>query len=142
MRDKLQGLLLGYIRENNPDLLFQLEEDDALHAWVLEKIQEVELVLQNSKPSLLMEADYLDLMTAELKPSKFHYIRDLLEEAFPAEYEQMKASGALSIEVVNMISACKGLFDEFPLSEDMEENLALDHAATGVISDFLQGAYE
>ena len=48
MTNRLQGLLLGYIRENNPELLLQLEQDDALHAWVLEKILEVELVLNSA----------------------------------------------------------------------------------------------
>lgn len=141
MTDKLQGLLLGYIRENNPELLLQLEQDDALHDWVLEKIQEVELVLNNAKPTLLTEKECMEILTVDLKPSKFKYVRDLFETEFTNEYERMLEAGTLYYELVNMVGACYQLFEEIPLIEDME-NPHLDHAVAGVINDYLQMAYE
>ena len=141
MTNRLQGLLLGYIRENNPELLLQLEQDDALHAWVLEKILEVELVLNSAKPTLLNETECMELLTTDLKPSKFKYVRDLFEAEFTNEYDRMLKAGTLNYELVNMVSACHDLFDDMPLTEDME-NPHLDHAVSGVINDYLQSGWE
>ena len=138
MTNKLQGLLLGYIKENNPELLLQLEQDDALHTWVMEKIQEVELVLNNAKPTLLNETQYMEILTADLKPSKFRYVRDLFETEFTNDYERMVEAGTLSYELVNIVSACHQLFEDMPIIEGME-NPHLDHAVAGVINDYLQG---
>jgi hypothetical protein len=142
MSDKLQGLLLGYIRENNPDLLSQLDEDDALHAWVIEKIREVEMVLQQSKPSVIPDNEFMDLMTADLKPSKFHYVRDLLEDQFPEDFDRMLEAGTLRFDIIQIIGACGNLFEEMPLREVMEENAQLDHAVKNVIMNHLVGVYE
>jgi hypothetical protein len=141
MTNRLQSLLLGYIRENNPELLLQLEQDDALHAWVMEKILEVELVLNSAKPTLLNEKECMEILTADLKPSKFKYIRDLFEAEFTTEYERMQKAGTLNYELLNMVSACHDLFDDMPLREDME-NPHLDHAVAGVINDYLQSGWE
>ena len=141
MTNKLQGLLLGYIKENNPELLLQLEQDDALHIWILEKIREVELVLNHAKPSLLSETDYMEFLTADLKPSKFRYVRDLFETEFRDDFERMREAGTLSYELVNIVSACHELFEDMPIIEDME-NPHLDHAVAVVINDYLQSAFE
>src|SRR5436190_1903010 len=118
MSAKLQGLLLGYIKENNPDLLMQLDEDDALHAWVIEKIREVELVLGDAKARRVPDNEFMDLMTVDLKPSKFHYMRDLLEDQFTEDFDRLLASGELRFEVIQMIGLCQHLFEAMPLRED------------------------
>lgn len=140
MTNKLQGLLLGYIRENNPELLLQLEEDDALHAWVLEKIKEVEMVLTASKPSYMIEAECMEIMTADLKPSRFRYVRDLFETEFTDVYDRMRDAGTLNYELISLVSACHQVFEDMPLIEDMD-NPQLDHAIAGVIGEYLQADY-
>ncbi|MEO8172538.1 MAG: DUF1896 family protein [Sediminibacterium sp.] len=137
-KNKLQGLLMAYIQENNPDLLLQLEEDDALHAWVLEKIREVEMVLKQAKPSYIIESECMDAMTMDLKPSKFNYIRDLFEEEFADQYTLAMQSGILRYEVINMIAACDHVFREMPLTEESMNDRHLEYMVTGVISDYLQ----
>ena len=139
MTNKLQGLLLGYIKENNPALLNQLEQDDALHQWVFEKIQEVELVLDQAKPSNFSESAFMEVFKADLHPSRFRYVRDLLETEFTDVYERMLESGTLQYELVNMVSACHYLFADMPLVEDMD-NPALDHAVAAVINEYLEAA--
>lgn len=141
MTDKLQGLLLGYIKANNPELLFQLEQDDALHQWVMEKIQEVELVLNNAKPTNLSETAFMKMFRADLQPSRFRFVRDLLEAEFTDAHDRMLEAGTLQYELVNIVCACHDLFDDMPLMHDME-NPQLDHAIAGVINDYLQMAYE
>ncbi len=140
MSDKLQGLLLGYIRENNPDLLQQLDEDDSLHAWVIEKIREVELVLLQSKP--IPDAEFLDLMTADLKPSKYNYLRDLLEDEFPDDYLRLRESGMLRYEIIHLIQLCSYYFETMPLREDPDENRQLDYAISGMVTDYFAGVIE
>lgn len=141
MSDKLQGLLLGYIKENNPDLLVQLEQDDALHQWVVEKIQEVELVLNHAKPTKLTDAAFMEIFASDLQPARFRYIKDLLETEFSDIYERMLEAGTLNYEMVNMVSACRYLFEDMPLIDDMV-NPQLDHAVANVINDYLQSSFE
>ena len=141
MTDKLLGLLLGYIKENNPDLMFQLEQDDALHQWVIEKIQEVELVLNNSRPTKLTEAAFMEIFASDMQPARFRYIKDLLEAEFTDIYESMLVAGTLNYELVNIVCACHDLFDDMPLMHDME-NPQLDHAVAVVINEYLQMTYE
>jgi hypothetical protein len=107
----------------------------------MEKILEVELVLNSAKPTLLNEKECMEILTADLKPSKFKYIRDLFEAEFTTEYERMQKAGTLNYELLNMVSACHDLFDDMPLREDME-NPHLDHAVAGVINDYLQSGWE
>ena len=38
MQEVLVSKLLEYIRDNNPDLLFALEAEDKLRAWLYEKL--------------------------------------------------------------------------------------------------------
>jgi hypothetical protein len=140
MSDKLQGLLLGYIRENNPDLLQQLDEDDSLHAWVIEKIREVEMVLLQSKP--VPDAEFLDLMIVDLKPSKYNYLRDLLEDEFPDDYQRMKDSGMLRYEIIHLIHLCSYYFETMPVAQDPDENRQLDYAVSGMITDYFAGVIE
>ncbi len=136
MKDKLQGMLLRYIRENNPDLLQQLEEDDALHAWVLDKLKEVEMVLSQSKPGAALEAQCMDIMTADLRPSRMRYIRDLFEERFPEDHDRMLESGTLTYEMVEITALCHDLFEDMPLIEGIE-NPSLDRLTVIKISDYL-----
>lgn len=129
-------MLLAYIRENNPDLLRQLEEDDALHAWVLDKLKEVEMVLSQSKPGSQTEQRCMDIMTADIKPSKFRYVRDLFEERFPDEYDRMLEAGTLTYEVLAMAGLCHNLFEDHPIVDDMEDP-QLDRLAVAAISNYL-----
>lgn len=139
MRDKLQGLLLAYLTENNPELLEQLEEDDALHAWVLEKLKEVELVLQSSKPLFEIEREAMDIMTADIRPSRYRYLRDLFEERFPEEYDRMLDAGTLRYELVTIVGICHNLFESHTIMESID-NPQLDRLAVAVISDYLHNS--
>lgn len=136
MKQKLQGLLLGYIRENNPGLFKQLQEDDGLHAWIMEKIAEVELVLNASMPSPT-EKDFMDLMAVDLHPSRFRFVRDLFETEFTDMYEQMRKAGTLQYELLSMVALCHHLFDEMPFEEGID-NPQLDHAVACVMGEYLQ----
>ena len=119
----------------------QLQKDDALHAWVSDKIQEVEMVLNESQTGQVNEDQFFDILTIDLQPSRFRYVRDLFETEFRDDYERMMEAGTLNYELVNLVSACHPLFEEFPLIEGMD-NSQMDHAVAGVIYEYLQNCDE
>lgn len=131
MSERLQTVLVGYIRENNPDLLFQLEEDNRLHEWVHEKVSSVSHIGD--------EMICLQTMTADIRPSKFNYIKDILEDEFPKDFQRLHDTGVLTFEIINMIDSCKDVFAEIPLTDENEDDSMLRYAVTGVLSDYLQG---
>lgn len=141
MKNKLQDLLLNYIREHHPLLLQQLLADDALHAWVLDKLSVVDMVLTQSKPYHLLEAECMELLTADLRPHRLRYIRDLFEERFTHEYEELCLTGSLHYELTAMAALCKDLFDEYPLIEGMEYP-HLDQQVVQRISKYLLHQYQ
>ena len=141
MKNRLQDLLLDYIREHNPELFQQLLRDDALHVWVLDKIKEVDMVLTQSKPFKAIEAECMERMTADIRPNRIRYVRDLLEERFSDEYDQLLISGLLNYELVAMTSLCKTLFEQYPPVEEIE-NPELDQQVVRIISDYLLTQYQ
>lgn len=133
MKENLQILLLAYLRENNPDLLFQLEEDDVLHAWILEKLRGSEDVAD--------EAVFLETVTQDLRPSKYNYLKNILENEFPQDYQRLVDTGVLVFEVVGMIGACNNVFEKLPLTDDADNENEGDrmrrYEVIGIISDCL-----
>lgn len=61
-------------------------------------------------------------MTEELRPSRYLYIRSVIEEEFNLDYERLKENGVLTYEVINLIEACKGIFNDFDFSRKNEED--------------------
>lgn len=131
MTERLQIILVGYIRENNPNILFQLEEENRLHEWVSEKVSSVSHISD--------ETVCLQTMTADLRPSKFNYIKDILEDEFPKDFQRLHDTGVLTFEIINMIDSCKDVFVQIPLTDKNEDDSMLRYAVTGVLSDYLQG---
>lgn len=141
MKNKLQDLLLDYIREHHPDFLQQLLSDDTLQAWVLDKIKVVDMMLTQSKPYHLLEAECMELLTADLRPKRWRYIRDLFEERFTHEYEQLCLTGMIHYELTAMAALCKDLFDQYPLIEGMDYP-DLDQQIVARINQYLLHQYQ
>ncbi len=130
-----------YMRENNPDLLMQLEEDDKVTEYLSTKVGNVEDLInqvQNGQPSYRIENTCMDVLTRDLRPSKYNYIRNIVEEEFGETKNQLIESGLLQFEVINMIAYCQSVFDDLNFSEENEENRFLRYAITGVIKEYLE----
>ena len=130
-----------YMRENNPDLLMQLEEDDKVTEYLSTKVGNVEDLInqvQNGQPSYSIENKCMDVLTRDLRPSKYNYIRNIVEEEFGETNNQLIESGLLQFEVINMIAYCQSVFDDLNFSEENEENRFLRYAITGVIKEYLE----
>lgn len=141
MQSMLTEKLWAYIVHNNPDLMFSLQEDYSVSRYLEEKVSTVmPMVAQltdEGKPPYIIEELCLNTMTEELKPSRYQYIRSVIEEEFNADYERMKESGTLTYEVVNLIEACKGIFSDFDFKSENEENRHLRYAIIWQVHDYL-----
>lgn len=141
MREIIINKLLEYIRENNPEFLIQLEQEGKLTEFLFDKMNAVKsLLIQPSKkrPSYIIEDACMDILTQDLKPSKYNYIASILEEEFETTYQQLKASGILKFEVLNMITECQSVFDDLRFSVENESNQFLRYAITGTIKEYLE----
>ena len=142
MQQTLMNKLHEYIRENNPDLLFQLEEDGKVTEYLSDKISTVSALIkqtENGKPAYIIEDACMDVLTQDLRPSKFNYISKLLQEEFESTYNQLQESGTLKFEVINLIDQCQSVFDDLKFSSENEDNQFLRYAILGTISEYLEG---
>lgn len=142
MREQLTHLLLRYIKENNPDLLYQMENETVLVEWLAKRVNSVsglwEQMKRKRQPDLSIEEACLDTLTKDLRPSRFQYINRILEEDFSAERSVLKTNGVLRFEIINLIGYCQSTFDDLRFSEENEDNRFTRYAITGMIKDYLQ----
>ena len=141
MKENITGKLLEYIRENNPDLLMQLEEDGKVSEYLSDKVSTVNALIDQQdekRPAYIIEEACMDILTQDLRPSKFNYISSILEEEFETTYRQLQESGTLKFEVINLIKECQPVFDDLNFSEANEGNQFLRYAIVGTISEYLE----
>jgi len=141
MQSVLTEKLWAYIVHNNPDLMFSLQEDYSVTRYLEEKVNAVmpmvEQLLVEGKPPYIIEELCLNSMTVELQPSRYQYIRSVIEEEFNGDYERMKENGTLTYEVVNLIETCKGIFSDFDFNSETVTNRHLRYAIIGQVHDYL-----
>lgn len=140
MQRTLINNLYQYIRANNPDILLDLEETGSVTTYLSDKVSSVDYLYKQlrieSKPAYIIEELCMKFLTQDLKPSRYNYIRNLLETEFEIKYNQLIESGLLLYEVSNMIKYCQSVFDDLNFSEENEENRFLRYAITGVIKEY------
>ena len=136
----LKEKLLEYLEDNNPDTLFSLQSEGSLDSYIEQKIDSVKGLIRRleaeGNPSFIIESSCMDEMTESLRPSKFNYIMDILDEEFIAEYVLLQSTGTLVYEVINMIAFCKYIFEELDFNEDTEYSRVLHYAITGMIHEY------
>lgn len=141
MQNVLTEKLWAYIVHNNPDLMISLQESYSVTKYLAEKVNAimptVEQLLGEGRPPYIIEELCLNAMTDELKPSRYQYIRSVIEEEFNRDYERMKENGTLTYEVVNLIETCKGIFSDFDFNSENEANRHLRYAIIGQVHDYL-----
>lgn len=141
MKKILINKLYEYIRENNPDLLLQLEEDRKVTEYLSDKISKVSALIRQKdigEPAYIIEDACMDVLTQDLRPSKFNYISNVLEEDFTDIHQQLQESGTFKFEVINMIGLCQSVFEDLNFSEENEDNQFLRYAIIGTIKEYFQ----
>ena len=141
METVLKEKLWAYIVHNNPDLMIGLQESHSVTQYLDEKVNAAmpmaEQLSGEGKPQYIIEELCLNAMTEELKPSRYQYIRSVIEEEFPLDYERMKENGTLTYEIVNLIEECKDIFEGFDFNSENESNRHLRYAIIGQVHNYL-----
>lgn len=141
MKEILIVKLLEYVRENNPDLLFALEAEDKLRMWLYAKVESVEPLWQqmekDKQPAYIIEENCLNELTKELKPSRYNYVLNILEQEFEQNFKLLQHTGLLQHEVINIISYCDAVFNDLKFSEDNEDNRFIHYVIVGAVSEYL-----
>jgi hypothetical protein len=140
MQSVLTEKLRAYVLINNPDLAVQLQADYSVTQYLEDKVLTVmpmvESLLKEDKPVYIIEELCLQAMTADLRPSRFNYIKGIIEEEFTADYDRLVKVGVLTYETINLIGHCKEAFDNFAFSEETEDNRFLRYAVIAAVHDY------
>lgn len=141
MQEILINKLHGYIINNHPDLLISLQQEGKVNSYLQAKAASVtdlsDQLQAEGIPPYLIEEMCMDDMTKELRPSKFNYLCSILEEEFEKDYHQLKKTGLLDYEVLNMMTACAPGFEAIEFTEDKENDRHLRYLMTGMIQEYL-----
>ena len=141
MKVTLISNLYQYIRENNSDVLMELEESGGVTKYLSDRVSAVDSLLEQltkeNKPAYIIEELCIGFLTEDLKPSRYNYILNILELEFEKKYNQFIESGLLLYEVCNIIKCCQPVFDDLNFSEENEDNRFLRYDITGVLAEYL-----
>jgi hypothetical protein len=137
MQDTLIKKLHNYLKENNPDVLVLLEEEKALTTYLENKVALVNDIIQSGKPGYIIEEECINILTRDLRPSRFNYLAKILEEEFEGSYKQFQNSGVLQFELINLINHCNIVFKVFDFSEANEDDSNLRYAIIESVNEYL-----
>ena len=141
MRDILLYKLHEYIRQNNPELLAALEESGNVTNYLEAKVDSIEKLLEEllreNKPDYIIEEVCMDSLTKDLRPSKYNYILDILEEDFSSTVYALQQSGTVRYEVMNIIDHSQLVFESLRFTEENEDSREIRYTVTGIISEYL-----
>jgi len=141
MQNLLMEKLRAYIAGNNPDLLVSLQGNFSVTQYLEDKVAlampMVEQLIAEGKPSYIIEELSMNELTADLRPSKFNYIKNILEEEFADDYKRLAETGVLTYEIINLIETCKEVFETFEFSEANEDDRFLRYAIIAELHDYL-----
>jgi hypothetical protein len=142
MQEMLKEKLWTYIVHNNPDLMLNLQQDFAVTHYLEEKVNGIQVLTSQlraeNKPGYIIEALCMEELTKDLLPSKFNYIRNILENEFTQNFQRIKESGLLTYEIVNLISESETVFETLGFTKDNEQNRMLRYAITGTIRQYME----
>jgi len=146
MEQELKEKFWKYIVEYNPDLMFSLQEDYSVMGYLNMKMEGIKETIvsmqQQNLPVFQIEEACMAILTDELRPSKYLFIREILEEEFPGDAERLRESGTLTYELINMIEACKAVFQRFGFTIENESDRFLRYAIIGTVDEYLRSETE
>jgi len=134
--------LWAYIVVHNPELMIALHEENSVTRYLEEKVNAMVpamgMMMQEGTPDYAAVELCLNELTAELRPSRFDYIADILEEEFQQEYARLTSHGLLAYETINLIGFCKAVFEEMGFSEENQDTSKVYYAVTGTIQQYFE----
>ena len=141
MRERILNRLHEYIKDNHPDLLLHLLEENRLDDYLREQVSLTDEMIGSfeaqQKSASEIEDICLDALANLLGPSRHNYLLDLLRYEFPEQFEKMEDNGTMTPELINMIAACDPVFDEMKFSEENMDDRYLRYAVIGAVHEYL-----
>lgn len=142
MQEMLIRKLHEYIRDNNPDLLMTLEEENRVSDYLQENVASIDSLinqlLADNNPASVIEERCMEEMTRQLKPSRYNYLKEILEHEFPGEFERFNHTSILQTEIINLIIVCDPVFYELNFSEENDNDRYLRYAVTGAVHEYFK----
>ena len=140
VQQRLRESLFTYITTNNPELIVGFNTGYTITQFVEDKVGAIlpliEQLKAEDRPGYIIEETCFNEMTEDLRPSKFNYIKAVLEEEFSADFKRLAETGVLTYETINLIDACKEVFNDYGFSQDNEEDRFLRYAVIAAIHDY------
>ena len=141
MQEMLKEKLWTYIVHNNPDLMLNLQQDFSVTSYLEKKVFNLQplisQLLAENKPGYLIEELCMAELTKDMEPSRFNFIRDILEDEFQLDFLRMKQTGLLPYEIMNLISESETVFNELGFTAENEHERRLRYAIAGIIQEYL-----
>ena len=142
IQNLLTEQLRSYIIQNNLDLLMGLEQGFNVTRYLEDKVAAIEPQMDQwiteGKPQHVLVELCMNELTSDLRPSKFNYIRDILEEEFLQTYTHYREIGVMTYEVINLIEFSKGIFEHKGFTEENKDSRELRFAIVGRIQEYLE----
>lgn len=139
IRDRLTGLFRNYIAENNPDLIVRIEGNESMKRYISDKVSTAMVLAKRLKEQGSSEDEILDTclesMVTDLKPSKFRFVKDLIERKFKKKDDQLTEAGVLTYEIINIIENHDHLFEKHGFNDREGDNIQLESEFTAVLFD-------
>jgi hypothetical protein len=141
MKIQLIKQLHNYLLHNHTDLLIGLQEEHRLDHYLKQKVNSIADLLaqlqEEKRPDYVIEALCLEELTRDLRPSRFNFMREVLEAEFEPDYRRMLAGGILTYELINLIGACEPIFEVFFFGEEAKESKGLRLAIIDMVTQYL-----
>lgn len=144
MRYILSIKLFKHIQQNYPDVLLSLPSEEAITDFINQKLDEIEPLIDENlradKPVYIVEEIGLTSMIEALGPSKFNYLKELVEDEFLIEYHHLLQAGVLKFEILNLITECDPFFEAFGFSEENIDDKHLRYTIVGTIKEYFENS--
>jgi len=140
MKEQLKKQLENYLVQHNPDLIISLQHrilDQYLEEKLAKHLPRFDALVINRKAPELITRVLMKALTADLRPSKYHYLRNLLKEEFTGDYLQLRENGTLTQEIAQLIAVCTPIFSAMHFSMAKLNDKLIRHAVCRQIKQYL-----
>ena len=142
MQEVLMARLHQYITDNHPDLLITLQHEGRVSGYLKERVTGIDPILNEllaaDTPAFLLQEQCMDELIKQFTPSKFNYLISIFEKEFETDCQRLKQYGLLTYEIINLIEACRPVFETLGFSNESDNDQHLRYAVTGVIKEYLE----
>ncbi|CAL1519140.1 hypothetical protein [Chitinophaga sp. MM2321] len=141
MKTKFKKRLQEFLQENHPELMLLFAERGTLPQYLEDRVSLISPLMDELMEQGEDEAQIVALCIAEiakpLGPSKYQYLKAVLQEEFPKEFQQYEDAGVLKFELTKMILVCLPAFEAFDFSLEKLDDHFMRHMIIAELHDYL-----